>query len=144
MIISTAIIIFSTLFFMTSPTLAKEVIQGPIMSEAVKVYDGDTFTAAVKIWLNTTLLINIRINGIDTPEKRSKCIKEKHLAKIATEALEVMIKNGVYLTNIQYGKYAGRVLADVSTDEFKNVGDEMIKRGLAVPYDGGKRKKWCN
>jgi len=140
---SETIIILSIILLHPAPSFAKEVVQGPIKSEVVSVYDGDTFTASVKIWLHTNLTVKIRINGIDTPEKRTKCAKEKRMALIAKDVLEQMIKGSVYLSNIQYGKYAGRVLADVATDEFKSIGAEMIKRGLAVPYDGGKRKEWC-
>jgi len=50
----------------------------------------------------------------------------------------------VRLTNIANGKYAGRVLADVETDDGTDVAAYMLATGLARPYDGSARAGWCD
>jgi len=49
----------------------------------------------------------------------------------------------VVLTNIADDKYAGRVDADVVTIKGISVRDHMLASELAEPYDGGKRREWC-
>jgi endonuclease YncB( thermonuclease family) len=41
---------------------------------------------------------------------------------------------------MQRGKYF-RIVADVFVDG-SNLGQELIERGLAKPYDGGTKPKW--
>jgi micrococcal nuclease len=67
--------------------------------------------------------------GIDTPEIRGKCEKEKYDAKQIT------------LRNMERGKYF-RIAADVIIDG-ESLGDMLVEAGMAVRYDGGKKKDWC-
>ena len=56
------------------------------IDEVTSIYDGDTFRATVKGW--PPLIgerIPIRIAGIDTPELKGKCKREKQLAKKAKQ-----------------------------------------------------------
>ena len=50
--------------------------------------------------------------------------------------------NQVRLKSVRYGKYGGRVDATVE-DDGGDVGDAMIRAGLARPYHGKRRKPWC-
>ena len=80
--------------------------------------------------------MSIRINGIDTPELRGKCEKEKQLARLAkqftVERLRAAKRN--VLKNIMCGKYF-RLIADVYVDGV-NLGEQLIKQGHAVRYKG--------
>lgn len=72
---------------------------------------------------------------------KNKC--EKDLGLKAKQALIDFIGNKrVIVSNVKLGKYAGRVLADVSVDG-EDVADYMIRMGHARRYDGGARSGWC-
>ncbi len=123
----------------------KEIIRGPIAGEVLQVMDGDTIDVDIKIWLDQTIKIKLRIDGIDTPEIRGKCNSEKSKAKQARQEVINMVKDGkVEIYNIRRGKYAGRVLARVKTADGTDIGQHMIDKGLARPYHGKKRAGWCN
>lgn len=123
---------------------AAEVYPGPYKVTNIDVYDGDTFKADVKLWPGLTIRTGIRIAGIDTPEIRGKCLTEKLWAKKAKEELISLLVGFIHIYNVQNGKYAGRVVADVATDTAE-VGFEMIESGLARKYTGkGARASWCD
>jgi len=51
-----------------------------IVSEVTSIYDGDTFRANINGWHELIgKNVSIRVNGIDTPEIRTKCDKENNL-----------------------------------------------------------------
>ena len=124
---------------------AAEMIAGPIPAKVVRVIDGDTLTVEATIWLGQRLTVNARVRGIDTPELHGACQREKAMAEAARSALaKVAEAHAVRLTNIANGKYAGRVLADVETDDGTDVAAYMLATGLARPYDGSARAGWCD
>ena len=103
----------------------------------IKVYDGDTITIASKMpYENSPLFrFSVRLNGIYTPEIKSKNENEKNLAKKARDSLSQLIMNkNVTLQNVQNEKY-GRILADVYLDEL-HINKWMIDKSFAVAYDG--------
>ena len=88
--------------------------------------------------------ISIRVNGIDTPEIRGKCEKEKYDAQQAQQMVADILKDAdqIVLRNMERGKYF-RIAADVIVDG-ENLADILIEAGMAVRYDGGKKThKWC-
>lgn len=108
-----------------------------------RVYDGDTFFVpteqVIKYFPEE---IGIRVLGLDTPEIRGKCPKEKTLAKQARDRVKELLKSGkVELHNVEPDKYF-RLLANV-TVAGKPLEEYLIEEGLARPYDGGKRESWC-
>ena len=108
-------------------------------------YDGDTVTFNLP-GLHPIIgeKISIRVNGIDTPEIRGKCEKEKYDAKQAKEVVADILKDAeqIILKNMERGKYF-RIAADVIVDG-ENLADVVIEAGVAVRYDGGKKThKWC-
>lgn len=103
----------------------------------IKVYDGDTITIASKMpYENSPLFrFNVRLNGIDTPEIKSKNENEKILAKRARDDLSQLIAHKtVTLQNVKNEKY-GRILADVYLDDL-HINQWMIDQQFAVAYDG--------
>jgi len=117
----------------------------PITSgHVIKVYDGDTITIASKMpYENSPLFrFNVRLNGIDTPEIKSKNKNEKALAILARDSLSQLIMNkNVTLNNVKNEKY-GRILADVYVDDL-HINKWMIDKQFAVEYDGKTKKIWC-
>jgi endonuclease YncB( thermonuclease family) len=132
------------MILLAGPALARESLNGPIQAEVIRVIDGDTFDVRAQIWVGHFIETRVRINGLDTPELRSKCDTARKRAHDAKVVLSNLLKNGpVVLTDIQNGKYAGRVLALARTPEGIDVSDFMIEQGLVRPYNGGKRAGWC-
>jgi len=123
--------------------LAAVIISGPITAEVVSVYDGDTFTVNSYPWPGMIIRVSVRVNGIDTPEIRGKCLAEKTLAIKARNRAKELLSDEVYLVDIKRGKYAGRIVADVYLKSGKNLAEVLIKEELGREYDGKKRKSWC-
>ena len=104
---------------------------------------------------------DIRINGIDTPEKRP--LKKKRDGTLRSEVgrsnekyaaaqsrlvlLKLLQENELkfVVSNPTIGKYAGRIVAAVNVDGI-NAGQFLIKNGYALPYDGGRKVEldWNN
>ncbi|NQV83930.1 MAG: thermonuclease family protein [Rhodospirillales bacterium] len=128
---------------MPTPAAAREAVPGPVEARVIKVIDGDTFFVSARIWPGLDIRRSIRPRGFDAPEIRGKCPSEKRRALAAREYLKKLIGRLVILSAITPGKYAGRVIATVKTQDGKDVAVEMIAAGHARPYDGKKRKGWC-
>jgi endonuclease YncB( thermonuclease family) len=108
-------------------------------------YDGDTCT--VSLPENIPALfgdhITVRLAGIDTPEIKGMCDEEKALARKAQELTQKLMVQAskIELAEPKRDKYF-RILARVMADG-QEVAQELVKAGLAVPYDGGTKKRWC-
>jgi len=125
-------------------TWAEPIITGPVAAKVVKVYDGDTFTVEAYPWPGITAKASVRVNGVDTPEIRGKCESEKRKAIEAREFVKGLILGKmVFLQNVKYGKYAGRVVADVKLGGGNNLAAKIISQGLGREYHGGAREGWC-
>jgi micrococcal nuclease len=113
----------------------------PITSgKVIKVYDGDTITIASKLPYENSLIyrFSVRIKGIDCPEIRTHNLDEKEIALIAKNFVQDKCLNKIVeLKNLSTEKY-GRILADVFVEDI-NIGNELIKNKLSVPYNGGKK-----
>lgn len=110
------------------------------------VYDGDTFTVDKKFFPEELGNIRVRIKGVDTPEygSRAKCGREEEGGAKAKKWLtDKLYLKTVTIRNIQADKYGARIVADVYVGDVK-IADELIRLGLANPYDGGEKKPWCN
>ena len=134
---------------------AGERLAGPLPAWVVSVIDGDTLEVRVHIWLGQDLNTRVRLAGIDAPELKGKCDREKDLARRARAYLLARLDPAeagvgamagageVRLREVRYGKFAGRVLARVETLDGTDLGQGLIAAGLARPYDGRRRASWC-
>ena len=109
------------------------------------IFDGDTFSAGVKLDTDVEITVRVRLINVDTPEMNGKCATEKILAQSAKDLLAVLIPRGtvVELKNIKDDKYLGRINANVILPDGRDVGKVLIDSGLARSYSGGKRAPWC-
>jgi micrococcal nuclease len=131
------------LAFVAGPSSAEE-ISGPVAADVIRVIDGDTLALRARIWIGLDLVVNARIRGIDTPEINGKCDREKAMAAAARAHLVGLVAEGnVRLRQIENDKYAGRVLADIATEDGTDLREAMLGSGHARPYDGGSRDPWC-
>ena len=138
------IIAFIFIILSMVPAAAANELHGPIQAEVIRVVDGDTFDVRAQIWIGQYIETRVRLNGIDTPEIRGKCINEKRSAQNAKAKLESLILNKtVYLNDIHGGKYAGRVIANAKTVDGIDLSKTLIKSGYARHYDGKTRAGWC-
>lgn len=123
---------------------AGEVLQGPISAHVLKVIDGDTIAVRARVWLGQDVEIRVRLSGIDAPELRGGCAGERLLAVRARALVAALTTGGaVTLTDVRYGKFAGRVVARVATPAGKDLGAALMQAGLARSYNGGGRASWC-
>lgn len=127
------------------PAWAAETLPGPVQATVISIIDGDTVVVWADIWLGQKIRTRVRIAGIDAPELRAKCAHEHALAVAARDKLVSLINGGpVTLTDVHYGKYAGRVVARVAEAGGGDVAEALIVAGLARTYDGGGRRDWCD
>jgi len=113
--------------------------------EVLRVIDGDTFEARVRVWPGMEITTKVRLRGIDAPElSRAQCEDERLKAIAARDALAAILAQGdVGVSAIALDKYGGRVLADASTRATPNVSAALLGANLVRRYSGGRRETWC-
>ena len=141
-------IIFLILFLLASPAHAQEQMY---VYKALRIIDGDTI--AINIQKESPLIqklgLNVRIKGIDAPERgsKAKCEKEKIKAeeaqKFVNELVGVIGEKELLLSEIKWDKYGGRLVANVKVGGV-DIAKALLNRGLAAPYTGeGPKHNWC-
>jgi len=121
----------AALIFLAMPGLATAL---PICGSGYRVncvVDGDT------VWLNRE---KIRLADIDAPEMHARCHRERVGALKAQARLAVLLTGKITIRRHGMGYY-GRTLATLYAHG-RDVNAEMVREGLARPYDG-HRKPWC-
>jgi endonuclease YncB( thermonuclease family) len=114
-------------------------------AEVLRVLDGDTFEARMRVWPGIEITSKVRLRGIDAPELKARCPEERTKAEVARDALRTMLaEGGVAVTHVGLDKYGGRVLADAATRATPDIGASMLAKGLVRVYGGGRRETWCN
>ena len=109
-----------------------------------RVVDGDTVDISIDLGFNLTKKERVRLAGIDTPETRTKDMKEKELGYEAKEFLQIHLMKASKLTvkTEKDGKY-GRMLGWLYKTEEDNlsINELMVNEGYAWSYDGGTKEK---
>ena len=117
---------------------------GPVPAAVERVVDGDTIAVSARIWLGQDVHVLVRVRGIDTPERRGRCADEVRRARLAADRAATELADGaVVLSRIEGDKYGGRVLADVTLTDGRDLAAVMIESGAARRYDGAARGGWC-
>jgi len=120
--------------------IKKFTLLGNVWAYCNKVIDGDSIQVCFYIH-NEIFRFSVRLDGIDTPELRSKNIKEKKFAKEIKKYLKSMIENDfVNLELLKFDKY-GRILANVYYNN-ESINKLLVDRGYAKIYSGGTKEKW--
>ena len=113
-------------------------------ARVMRVIDGDTFEAQVRVRPGREVTTRVRLRRIDAPELHARCAREFLGAEAARAALQrILSAGGVMLSQIGRDKYRGRVDAAVATRNTADVSAAMLKGGFARSYDGGRRGGWC-
>ena len=116
------------------------------VKKVLKVIDGDTIDVDIDLGFNVSYTQRVRLAGIDTPESRTKDLKEKalglevkdYLSKRLKDAKVIVIKTELPDSTEKYGRILGWIYVD---GEKISVNENMIKEGYAWTYDGGTKKK---
>lgn len=113
-----------------------------IEAKVVSVYDGDTIKCIFP--LNKILYKwNCRLSGIDTPEIRTKNLKEKKYGFLVRDNLRNKILNKI--VKLKCGKFDkyGRLLVEILCKEDNCIINKwLIENKYAFEYNGGKKKSW--
>ncbi|MBT3305286.1 MAG: nuclease [Alphaproteobacteria bacterium] len=122
-----------------------DTVPGPVPARVLRVIDGDTIVVRARIWLSQDINIQVRLDGVDAPEIKGKCGRERQLAERARDLISSSSAAGtVVLSNIRNGKYAGRVVARVRVPGGEDFSTTLLKAGLGRVYEGGRRASWCD
>ncbi len=110
------------------------------------VVDGDTIDVLIDLGFDILFQSRVRLAGIDTPESRTKDLKEKalgleskeYLKKHFKDAKSVVIKTEKMDSSEKYGRILGWVYVDGNT---VSLNDMMINDGYAWGYLGDTKVK---
>ena len=112
--------------------------------EVLRIIDGDTFEARVRVWPGLDVDTKVRLRGVDAAELHARCAGELEQAQAARAALEkILAEGGVTISRVGVDKYGGRVDATIATRGTADVSAALLNGGFARAYDGGKRGSWC-
>ena len=117
-----------------------------------RVVDGDTVDVTIDLGFSVWKKIRVRMEGINTPESRTRDLEEKKRGLAAKDRLKSILEfnnNECILKVSGVGKY-GRALATVLVESLSplngedgitliDVNKQLIEEGHAVEYHGGKR-----
>jgi endonuclease YncB( thermonuclease family) len=112
--------------------------------DVLYVIDGDTFGGRVHLWPGHDVMTRVRLRGVDAPELKARCERERVQAEAARAALRLMLADrDVSIWNVGPDKYDGRIVAEAGTRRIPDISAALIAKGVARPYDGGHRDGWC-
>jgi endonuclease YncB( thermonuclease family) len=123
----------------------------PVLADSIRVIDGDTIAVTKEakagflgFGAEAGQQFSCRIHGIDTPELKGKCEREKQLAgKARLRVMNILAVGSVDVQVLKGADKYGRKLCRVSSGG-RDVADTLVSEGLARRYDGkGARKPWC-
>ena len=117
-------------------------------AKLVKVVDGDTIDAEIDLGFDISVKKRIRLVGINTPECRTRDLKEKALGLAAKDRVKAILAENpkFVLESTEIGKF-GRVLGKIYVNHLDGtecltqicLNDQLIKEKHAIAYFGGKR-----
>ena len=110
------------------------------------VVDGDTIDVLIDLGFDILFQSRVRLAGIDTPESRTKDLKEKtlgleskeYLKKHLKDAKSVVIKTEKMDSSEKYGRILGWVYIN---GESESINNKMINDGYAWGYLGDTKVK---
>ena len=110
------------------------------------VVDGDTIDVLIDLGFDILFQSRVRLAGIDTPESRTKDLKEKalgleskeYLKKALKDAKSVVIKTEKMNSTEKFGRILGWIYVNGDTE---SVNDKMINDGYAWGYLGDTKVK---
>ena len=122
-------------------------LPGPIRAQVLRIIDGDTFEARLRVWFRQDVTVLVRLRGVDAPELKGATDYERRLALEARDTLAAILHGGeAVLSDLGADKYHGRVVATVSVADGRGGLDDvaamLIAGGYGRAYAGGRRGEW--
>jgi micrococcal nuclease len=116
------------------------------VKNVTKIVDGDTIDVVIDLGFDISFSSRVRLAGIDTPESRTKDLKEKALGLESKEYLKKKLDAATNIVirteKVNSSEKYGRILAWLYVDgETKSVNHEMIEKGYAWGYLGDTKLK---
>lgn len=116
------------------------------VKQILSVVDGDTIDVVIDLGFDVSFTSRVRLAGVDTPESRTKDLKEKALGLESKEwlkhqlegATDIVIQTEKPDSAEKYGRILGWLFIN---DEDDSLNEQMINSGYAWEYDGGTKKK---
>jgi len=103
-----------------------------------RIVDGDTVDGFIDLGFNVSIKVRVRLSGIDTPESRTRNLREKKYGFEAKDRLsELLDSDDIIIKSHGLGKY-GRVLGTFYVDDV-DINRAMIEEGYAIEYNGDKK-----
>jgi micrococcal nuclease len=121
-------------------------------AKVLNVVDGDTFDCMIDLGFSVHLKARIRLYGINTPESRTKDLKEKEMglkAKAFTKDWLTRHTTVYIRTVVDKKEKYGRILAEVysspdTQDPYTaRLNTDIIQAGYAQEYFGVGDKTWA-
>ena len=112
--------------------------------EIRRVVDGDTIDVTIDLGFSVLIKERVRLAGVDTPESRTRDLREKKFGKIATARVEELLPVGEKFTahSMSYnstGKF-GRAMLDFDLPDGRRLAAALVEEYMAVPYHGQNKK----
>jgi micrococcal nuclease len=116
------------------------------VNSVTNVVDGDTIDVVIDLGFDISFSSRVRLAGIDTPESRTKDLKEKALGLESKEYLKKKLEAATNIVirteKVNSSEKYGRILAWLYVDgETRSVNHEMIEKGYAWGYLGDTKLK---
>ena len=116
------------------------------VKKVLKIVDGDTIDVDIDLGFDISYKQRVRLAGIDSPESRTRDLKEKALGLESKEKLKKAIDaaNDVIIvtekpdSTEKYGRILGWVYLDKSS---KSINEILIEEGYAWAYMGDTKIK---
>jgi len=101
-----------------------------------RVIDGDTMEVTLDLGFNIFYKVEVRLNGLDTPEKNTA------EGKLVKAKVEEWVKGKILIVNSRELDKFGRVLGEITTDKGDSLNKWLLAEGYARVYNGEKKVAW--
>ena len=109
-------------------------------AKVVRIVDGDTIRLDIDLGFDIVLRNqSVRLYKVDTPECRTRDLKEKAAGLLAKEVVQNLIATGerVFIrTKLDTKGKFGRLLGTIVTTDNININEHLIDNNYAVEYYG--------
>ncbi len=127
-------------------TMGEKIMYEYYVRKVEGVVDGDTIDVLIDLGFDILFASRVRLAGIDTPESRTKDLREKalgleskeYLKKALKDAKSVVIKTEKMDSSEKYGRILGWIYVN---DDTVSLNDMMINDGYAWGYLGDTKVK---
>lgn len=142
------------LLLLPSPARAVDI---PAIVE--RVFDADTvvvqgragaqldFPGGATVFVPTSATVGVRVRGIDAPEIRGRCPRERQKAQEGKRFVEALLPPGtvIRLREVTANVYPGRIDAVVVLPDGRTLADVVLGHPgrLAVPSALARTADWC-